>query len=131
MEKIYDLMKISFLIIFVFFCINPIVSDVTGESLSSSLSVQASSVESHSEDITENATTHSTSTVQPEEHIAVRKWKNSEKILKNILTDLYKTVLPFMVRSNEDLDISPQCSRGLMKMLVALKQMKLWSFQSK
>lgn len=78
---------------------------------------------------TENVTDAFTEIVT--EHIAVQKWKKAENALKKLLTSMYKQILPFVLRGNEDLDLSPRCSRGLMKMLTGIKQSKLWAFKSK
>lgn len=78
---------------------------------------------------TENVPDALTETVT--EHIAVQKWKKAEDSLRKLLTSMYKQLLPFVLRGNEDLDISPRCSRGLMKMLTGMKQSKLWAFKSK
>lgn len=79
--------------------------------------------------ITENVTDVPLDAVT--EHIAVQKWKKVEDILNKALAWMYKQILPFMLRGSEDLNISAECSRGLIKVLTGLKQSKFWAFKSK
>lgn len=98
--------------------------------INSTLNLQSiSSAGNNSLLTTENVTDAVMETVT--EHIAVQKWKKADNALKNLLTSMYKQMLPFVLRGNEGLDLSPGCSRGLMKMLTGLKQSKLWAFKSK
>lgn len=65
------------------------------------------------------------------EHISAQKWKKAEEVVNKMFVMMYKQVLPLMLRSNEDLNLSPPCTRGFMKMMTGIKQSKVWAFKSK
>ncbi|GIY44413.1 hypothetical protein CEXT_241691 [Caerostris extrusa] len=64
-----------------------------------------------------------------QEDPAVKKWKEADKIARKFSGLLVKNVLPFAVRSFEDIDLSTPCSRSLIKFLTGVKQLKLWAFK--
>ena len=121
----------TFLILFLTLIINTnfVRSEDVNEYSSSSNELSISSTDFAASLISENVTDASIDSTT--EHVAVQKWRKAENVLNKLLTTMYKQILPFVLRGNEDLDLSPRCSRGLMKMLTGLKQSKLWAFKSK
>lgn len=65
------------------------------------------------------------------EHISVLKWKKTDAMVKKVAGMAYKQILPTILRGFVDIDISPACSRNLMRFLTGFKQMKTWAFASK
>ncbi|GFU45828.1 nose resistant to fluoxetine protein 6 [Nephila pilipes] len=55
------------------------------------------------------------------------KWKRIDKVARKLSATLVKNVLPFAVRSAGEMNLSSSCSRGLMKFLTGVKQLKLWA----
>lgn len=101
-------------------------AEVTEETNSTSGFLGVSSV-GYGSTFAENTTAIPTETVT--EHIATQKWKKAEEALKKMFAAAYKQMLPFMLRGNEDMNLSPRCTRGIMKMLTGIKQSKLWAFK--
>ncbi|GIY60987.1 nose resistant to fluoxetine protein 6 [Caerostris darwini] len=64
-----------------------------------------------------------------EEDPSVTKWKEADKVARKFSGLLVKNILPFAVRSFEDIDLSTPCSRSLIKFLTGVKQLKLWAFK--
>ncbi|GFT51418.1 nose resistant to fluoxetine protein 6, partial [Nephila pilipes] len=78
----------------------------------------------------ENATKSSV-TPGPEDQKdpSVQKWKDAEKAVKRLSNMMVKSILPHAIRASETLNLTSTCSRGLLKFLTGLKQIKLWAFQ--
>lgn len=72
-------------------------------------------------------------TVAPEIKIRspAEKWLAADKTLKKMSASMVKNILPHAMRASETLNLTSDCSRGLMKFLIGIKQTKLWAYQSK
>ncbi|GIY22649.1 nose resistant to fluoxetine protein 6 [Caerostris darwini] len=73
----------------------------------------------------------STTTSAPEikEDPSVQIWKDAEKAAKKLSASLVKSILPHALRMSETLNLTTSCSRGLIKFLTGIKQLKNWAFQ--
>ncbi|GFX67764.1 NRF domain-containing protein [Trichonephila clavipes] len=85
-----------------------------------------------------DSTTHSTETITAssstliphvQEDPVIQKWKEAEKGIKKMSNMMVKSILPHAIRASETLNLTTSCSRGLIKFLTGLKQMKLWAFR--
>lgn len=59
------------------------------------------------------------------------KWLAVDKALKKMSANMVKNILPHAMRASETLNLTSDCSRGLMKFLIGIKQTKLWAYRSK
>lgn len=54
-----------------------------------------------------------------------------ENSFKSVIKGVVKYMMPYIIRLNEDTEISPQCMSSLMKFLKGLNQAKVWAVKSR
>lgn len=58
-------------------------------------------------------------------------WNNSDNKLKEAVEQMMKRVMPMVIRSSSSVELSGKCMQALFKMMLAVRQSKLWAFRCK
>lgn len=62
---------------------------------------------------------------------ATESWVELSRWTRKITEDLLKKLMPRIVEMSHDLDVSPQCTVDIMKVIVGLREQKPWAIKCK
>lgn len=58
-------------------------------------------------------------------------WNNTEHKLNEVIQQMMKRLMPMVIRSSSSVELSGKCMQSLFKMMLALRQDKLWAARCK
>lgn len=57
-------------------------------------------------------------------------WNDSDYKMIKATEDMVKKIMPMVIRSSSEIDLSGPCMASLFKMILAIKKQKMWAYNS-
>lgn len=68
---------------------------------------------------------------EPEDSGELKTFQEVENKMKNLIDDVIKKVLPYVIRSSADIRLSGRCMASIFKLVLGMQKLQEWAIKSK
>ena len=68
---------------------------------------------------------------EPEDNGELKTFQEVETKMKNLIDDVIKKVLPYVIRSSADIRLSGRCMASIFKLVLGMQKLQEWAIKSK